>query len=264
MASKHFDTLFVILSLISASVWAVNKPTIYLPNSTMTFPPKTTFRWEHKKGNTKYLLEIDTIDTFSSSGKITSSKTCSATTSDRYLEKDIENLYLGCSNYFRVRAICNKDTSEWSNTRQFCITSKAIASSPNGAVDVAIPETLRWVYQSGFPKSVVEVDTTTSFSHPIVHADRTTPNSTWAYQSVSNLKYGTTYYWRMRNYHDRAATEWSDTLTFTTMQDPQPTPLQDNYNDNRNDNQTRKQVIDGRLYIIKDAKRYDATGFTRD
>jgi len=242
----------------------VKAPGVYIPNSTSTtkeYKAKEWFRWEYIASCTKYIIEIDTVATFTSDAKATYTYSNPINSSTAYLEKEIGNLYLGCFNYWHVQAVYKNDTSAWSNTHQFFTMSKAVATSPNGATDVEIPVTLKWEYQYGFPWSIIEVDTTTSFLQPVFHSDRETPNSTWNYQKVSSLKEGTTYYWRMCNYHQKDTTEWSEVLSFTTRA-PKPTLLDENVNanDNDNHNQARKVLINGQLYIIVDDKRYDATG----
>jgi len=257
---QKLNILVLILVYAQLCAGEVKVPSSYIPNSTSTakeYKAKEWFRWDYIASCIKYIIEIDTIATFTSDAKATYTYNNPSQSSTIYIEKEIGNLYLGCFNYWHVQAVYKNDTSAWSKTHQFFTMNKAVATSPNGATNVAIPVTLSWEYQYGLTYTIIEIDTTSDFTSPRV-INHETPNSTWAYHIVSTLKEGTTYYWRMKNCHSKDTTEWSDVLWFTTKT-PTPTSLNENVNENAN--QTKKILINGQLYIIKDDKQYDATGF---
>jgi len=244
-------------------MWAggVKVPSIYIPNDTSsskTYSPKQTFRWERIDGVTTYIIEIDTVATFTSEAKTQYTRTISASNKDAYVEKEYGNLYLGCFNYWHVKAVSKNDTSDWSKTHLFHTVSKAVALSPNGKTDVAIPVTLTWKYQYGTTNTIIEIDTTASFATAKV-IDREVPNETWAYQQQSNLLNSTTYYWRVKNYHLKDTTEWSEVMRFTTWAG-EVTRLDENENGNVNGNRARKVMKEGRMYIVMGEGRFDVLG----
>lgn len=198
----------------------IARPTLELINdsdATQNYYPKQTFKWKTTFGSTKYVVEIDTVEDFSSKAKCQYTYSDSEKSSDTYYSTTIGNLYLGCFNYWRVKAYNAKDSSEWSKTFRFHTLRKAKGSRPDGLTNAYTQQTLYWTYYTGLDKVIIELDTTASFNSPALRKINDSGSSSdYCYHTESNLYFGTTYYWRVKSYHAKDTTDWSAVLSFTT------------------------------------------------
>ena len=213
---------------INRSAWTEAREFITVSRVTLSSPndpeveyvyyPSLTLYWKNSIGSTSYKIEIDTVPTFDSPAILRYNQSSSYTNQESSLSQSVSNLMLGKMNYWRVRAYNDKDSSDWSIPMCFKTYNNAKGTAPADSLTNAYTQqTLRWECINGLPNVIIELDTTASFNSTL----KQTINE-WAYYSddasttVSQLLFGTTYYWRVRYYHSRDTTQWSKTRHFTT------------------------------------------------
>ncbi|MDD3890943.1 MAG: T9SS type A sorting domain-containing protein, partial [Bacteroidales bacterium] len=118
--------------------------------------------------------------------------------------------------YWRVRGLHVADTSDWSEVWSFTTNPLgATPSSPsNGSEnkDVSLLLSTNKVYGSTTIEYEVDIAPTFDSGQQQTYSHA----SSYSGQTVSNLQYGQTYYWRVRGLHDEDTSAWSDTWSFTT------------------------------------------------
>ena len=124
-------------------------------------------------------------------------------------------MFFGTTYYWRACAKSVNDTSEWSTTFNFTTKNTVICASPsNGAINRDIFITINWSGIFGNNGYMYQLDTTPSFSSPLFLQENTAANSSEA--GVSELFFGTTYYWRACAKSVNDTSDWSTTFNFTT------------------------------------------------
>ncbi|MCQ2286467.1 MAG: hypothetical protein MJZ76_06305, partial [Bacteroidales bacterium] len=178
-------------------------------NGSTTSGVSVNIYWNGISGNTHYDYQYDIVATFNSSYLVTGTKTSS------YSSASLTNLRYGQTYYWRVRARNANDTTVWTSAWKFTTPSTMTLSSPsNNSTLTTIAPTLYWNTISGSSNYDYEIDITPNFNSPsLIKGSKTSSyNST----SLSNLKYGTTYYWHVRARNAVDTTVWSATWQFTT------------------------------------------------
>ncbi|MCQ2348501.1 MAG: hypothetical protein MJZ65_04850 [Paludibacteraceae bacterium] len=188
------------------------------PEGTSNFYPKQDFTWKNSYGSTKYIIEIDTTNRFNSPALVRENYTCSQSNSDEKLYQTVSNLYMKCTTYWRVKAFNDNDSSEWSETARFNMISRAVAQSPKDLQNAKTTQSFEWKYQKGLNSVIIELDSTDRFDSPFKQTFKTFGSSqSDCYYSVSKLMFGQDYYWRVKGYHSKDTTEWSEPLYFHTF-----------------------------------------------
>ncbi len=132
-------------------------------------------------------------------------------TTDGYLHFDKEY-------FWRVRANHATDTSDWSEVRDFTTISTVQLTLPaNGAVDVGILPRLEWAQVTGVDGFQMQYNNTSNFNDPC--CEEFIDGSENFFQVIFILDKGTTYYWRCRTWKGADTTVWSDTWSFTTIEE---------------------------------------------
>ena len=166
--------------------------------------------WSNILGNTDYIFEVDTVQTFNSNLLI------SSTTSASDVREPTGALRFGTQYYWRVAATTVGDTSQWSIVRTFFTSDQINLSTPaNGSIDRDVTETLNWSSFAGITEYLFQVDTNSTFNSPLLFNRNST--SSFSASSVSNLRFGTTYYWRVAAVNSADTSMWSSFFTFTTL-----------------------------------------------
>ncbi len=189
----QFSTLTA-LTLTSPADSALNQ----LPNSILN--------WNYITSPISYDVEFDTSANFNSA-------LYQYASNDTISEFQTSELLFGTKYYWRARAHNAVDTSQWSATWNFTTLDNLNLTTPsNNASGIPSRVTLNWSYVSGTIGYNVRLDTSATYSSPWYSYYDVIPSNL----QVSNLYFGTTYYWSARAYHSKDTTSWSGDFKFTT------------------------------------------------
>jgi hypothetical protein len=175
-------------------------------------------------GSNYYEIELDTTSNFDSPLKQTLNAS-SYNSSYSYYYTSVSNLLYGTKYYWRARCAHSADTSCWSAVWNF--TTRAVPqlyNPSNNSTNMAVTQRLCVTQLSGSNYYEIELDTTYNFDSPLkqtLNASSYNSSYSYYYTSVSNLRYGTKYYWRARCAHSADTTGWSAVWNFTTRAVPQ-------------------------------------------
>ncbi len=178
--------------------------------------------WNSHTGVYYYDYELDTSSNFNSSEYRSGTNTyinSSSINSDT--EVYIENLLYGKTYYWRVRARNANDTSEWSVIANFTTKDIVNLTSPENESEQYTGVTLDWYAYENADFNEYQLDTTPLFNSPHMMTGENVYNNSSSYNNdtesyLTNLFFGTTYYWRVRARNTVDTTEWSLVYTFTT------------------------------------------------
>ena len=137
-----------------------------------------------------------------------------------YNYTSVSNLRYGTTYYWRVRARNSVDTTAWSTVWTFNTISPTLTlSTPSdGAQLSGVSTTLYWNPITGSTRYDWRCDTVPTFNSSALQSGYET--SSYNYTSISNLYYGTTYYWQVRARNSNDTTAWSTMWHFTTGDGP--------------------------------------------
>ncbi len=100
------------------------------------------------------------------------------------------------------------------------LTTPQLYSPSNNSTNMDVSQRLCVTKVSGANYYEIELDTTSNFNSPLkqtLNASSYNSSYSYYYTSVSNLLYGTKYYWRARCAHAADTTGWSAVWNFTTQ-----------------------------------------------
>ncbi|MBP5709862.1 MAG: fibronectin type III domain-containing protein [Bacteroidales bacterium] len=195
------------------SAWSFTTPaTVKLKNpadSTTISSLSQSIGWYTISGSTSYLYQYDTVPSFDSpylvKGSRSSSYSTASATSFRY-EKTI---------YWRIKACNSVDSSEWSATWRILTPGPVKLSSPTDSSTISgVTTTLSWNSLVSVSTYQYQYDTTPNFnSQYLVQGTR---SSSYTTMTAASLKFGATYYWRVRGWRSGDTTSWSKPWCFST------------------------------------------------
>ncbi|MFU8842990.1 MAG: T9SS type A sorting domain-containing protein [Bacteroidales bacterium] len=139
------------------------------------------------------------------------------------------DLLFGTIYYWRVRAIDNTGTSDWSETRHFTVFNKCEHVSPlNGAININPSHIISWKNKIGqalitgvtfYDWQVSPDEDFSTIKNSGTIADGNWVGTQQNYEATTSLlKFGTEYFWRVRTRHDIDTSDWSDAWSFTTKE----------------------------------------------
>lgn len=205
---KIYLSLFLTLSVIM--VWAA--PTIFTPelvaplNNQTGMAPNVTLDWDAVVGMPGLYYEVQLSD----DTLFTSPENFIAELS----RVEMSQLMFGDSYFWRVRAVDETGTSDWSEIRKFTVLIQTIIRTPaNGANKVIANVEIVWDKVTGVDAFDYQLDTTSTFDSPELR-NTTVPGSLNKF-ATSNLKFGLKYYLRIRARHAADTSLWSPTNSFT-------------------------------------------------
>ena len=198
-----------------SEVWSFTTcgaPTLSSPSDGYVYSSSVTptLQCTSLSGVGKYIFEWDTTATFSS-------PLCGSTVKTTY-STSIGPLKLGTTYYWHAR-ITNSDdsdTSSWSTVWSFTTGGSipTLASPSNGATAVRLRPTLDWNAVSSCDYYDYECDTTPQFNSPELQSGAIAAGTSEV--RLNQLRYGTTYYWRVRIRLNSDTSSWSTVWSFTT------------------------------------------------
>lgn len=206
---KIYLTLLTILAVITLKA----APDIYTPeltapenNATGIFP-NVLLDWDAVTGQLGlyYEINLDTTADFSNPVVYTTDET----------SYQMSLLHFGQTYFWRIRAVDNSATSEWSVVRNFTVINTVNIRKPsNDAANVAPNVAIIWTELPGATKVTYQLDTAQTFDSPMmtmVTVNNVDPFST----NASSLHFGQKYYLRMRASHSADTSEWTASRYFT-------------------------------------------------
>ncbi len=124
----------------------------------------------------------------------------------------LSELYFGTDYFFRIRGRHSEDMSSWSSVRYFTTIDKPVNLAPsNGATDQMLDVIVSWNEVPGTYEYIYELCNDPEFSY-----------SCTGYSDSNSFKpqgivFGETYYWHIKARHTADTTEWSNTWSFTVL-----------------------------------------------
>jgi hypothetical protein len=207
---KKTITIFIAI-LFAAYAFATDAPSNDSPvNGATNIGVQVTLDWSVITGNTGYIYQLDTVDTFDSAYIL------EGTSSVNSSNVTISNLYFGKTYYWRAAAKTAVDTSVWSTFSSFSTTSVFFNTSPsNGSVNQPVEVNIDWNAITGNSGYIYEIDTVDTFDSAYLLEGISSVNSSEI--NVYNLYFGKTYYWHAAAKNLVDTSEWSSTWNFTTI-----------------------------------------------
>lgn len=209
------------------SVWSDSKKFTTVASPTLTRPFNSDFlgdqaeldlQWESMGNGIRYQVMMDTTELFNSPLLIDTEVDTNALSQEDLLFRP---LY-----YWKVRAMTADDTSEWSETWKFTVLHPRLNLPQNNRTNISLEITsLNWNSIDGTDGYILQLDSFSDFRNPEEFTD-TVSNSFFHYffEKPEILTFQTKYYWRVKLYHAKDTSDWSDVWNFTTL--PRRAPVQ--------------------------------------
>lgn len=203
-----FFTLLIFITALNLSA----SPDIYTPqlvgpaNNAVNIFPDVDLDWNAVTGDLglHYEAQLDTTADFTNPTTFTTDVT----------KYKMSNLEFGRVYYWRVRAIDNSETSEWSETRSFTVTDIVTISRPtDNANNVDANVVIIWQRISGVTHFDLQFDTINTFDSPAM--TMTSVGGNLQTTTANALYFGKTYNLRMRARHATDTSAWSNIKVFT-------------------------------------------------
>ena len=187
-------------------------PTLASPsNGSTAVRLRPTLDWNAVSSCDYYDYECDTTPQFNSP-ELQSGAIAAGTSEVR-----LNQLRYGTTYYWRVRIRLNSDTSSWSTVWSFTTAGTIALTSPSNGSTLSrtIKPTLDWDYISDGDYYEYQYDLSPDFDSPaLVNGEIAVGTS--QIDITEPLRFGETYYWRVREYTAIDTTPWSETWSFNT------------------------------------------------
>lgn len=186
------------LNLVSPAIGATNQTT------------DCSIDWTGITGITGYQYMADTINTFNSA------VLQNGFTSSGSSITNLSNLFFGKHYYWKVRTFHLKDTSLWSDVRDFYTLDKLNLVSPAiGAINQTPDCSIDWTGVTGITGYQYMADTTNSFNSAVLQNGYTSSGN--SISNLNNLLFGKHYYWKVRAFNTNDTSAWSDVRDFYVL-----------------------------------------------
>ena len=177
-------------------------------NSAVNQMPNVLLNWEPVSGDfgLHYKIQIDKDSLFTNPIILTSAVTT----------VNAHELLFGKKYFWRVKAIDDSDSSNWSAVRNFTVINIVTLNLPdNGAKCQLLNVLLQWHSITGLTNYDYQIDTIINFNS--THLISGFVNGSAIGMSSSQLLYGTKYYWRIKARHSADTSLWSSVWSFATI-----------------------------------------------
>jgi len=122
------------------------------------------------------------------------------------------DLLFGEQYFWRMRTKHALATSEWSGARSFLVEPTVELDKPNdNATDQELDVQLKWKEYSDLVTYEIQIDEDAAFGSPVFLT------ASGIIVNAEQLKFGTTYNWRVRALHALDVSDWSDIRQFSTV-----------------------------------------------
>ncbi|MCF8364907.1 MAG: T9SS type A sorting domain-containing protein [Bacteroidales bacterium] len=173
------------------------------------------FKWKNKIGGNNltginfYQLQVDTSSaTFNN---VNANSIWNIFIAEGVFVYDLNYVYYGETMYWRMRAMHNNDTCDWSEVRSFTTDNEITLDKPNnGTINFGLAGDIEWDAFEGTFEYDYQVHNNASFNGALNYFVDSTEVPT------PQLRYGTTYYWHVRGKNFKDTTAWSEVWNFTT------------------------------------------------
>ena len=199
-----------------STVWSFTTggsiPTLASPsNGSTAVRLRPTLDWNAISSCDFYDYECDTTPQFNSSEL--QSGSIAVGTSEVWLNQ----LRYGTTYYWRVRIRLNSDTSSWSTVWRFTTAGAIALTSPSNGSTLSrtIKPTLDWDYINDGDYYEYQYDLSPDFDSPELSTGYVAVGTSEV-ELTEPLRFGETYYWRVREYTTIDTTPWSETWSFNT------------------------------------------------
>jgi len=199
------------------SAWSTVRKFTTLNNLTLAMPyngainqmPDVSLRSFNLTGISNYLFELDTTPMFDSFLYTLSYPGSNVP----FVETATTELLFGTKYFWRAKAKLGSSFSNWSNTWAFTTIDKVILSAPaDSSTSQSANITLKWKAIEGVTDYIVEIDTSTTFSHAV--SDTVVASSNQLVLAANTLLVNKRYYWRVKAMHAKDESGWSDRWSF--------------------------------------------------
>lgn len=185
---------------------ALNTPIQLFPeNAQLNLDTKVEFKWVNNESSYKYRLQLSNKPDFA----------------NLFIDSLIDNsdnitisgLAFNTSYYWRIRAITNTNSSNWSTVSRFRIklTSPKLTSPRNGRTDFSLYSSLKWELSNSKLNYRLQIANDETFENSII--DTVTGSNEYY---ISALIPMTKYYWRVCAFNDSLISNWSEIRHFVT------------------------------------------------
>ena len=187
-------------------------PTLSSPsNGATAVRLKPLLDWNTISSCDFYDYECDTTPQFNST-ELQSGAIAAGTSEVR-----LNQLRYGTTYYWHVRIRLNSDTSSWSPVWHFTTAETIALTSPSNGSTLSrtINPTLDWDYINDGDYYEYQYDLSPDFDSPELVSGKVAVGTSEV-ELTEPLRFGATYYWRVREYTSFDTTMWSATWHFTT------------------------------------------------
>ncbi|MDL2262490.1 T9SS type A sorting domain-containing protein [Bacteroidales bacterium OttesenSCG-928-I21] len=224
MIKRFFLCLAVLVVSFSITFADIVSPTLYSPDNNATSQDVSlSIRCYTIAGSNSYVFECDTSPQFNSS-LLYSGEVLHGSSSNSYRGVSLSNLLYGTKYYWRAKACHESDTSGWSPARDFTTRFYPAFYSPdNNATSQDVSLSINCYTIAGSNSYVFECDTSPQFNSSLLYSGEVlhgSSSNSYRGVSLSNLLYGTKYYWRAKACHESDTSGWSPARSFTTIPYP--------------------------------------------
>lgn len=169
----------------------------------------TLLDWDPVSGTIGYLYQYDTSPTFNTPNLFNG-------TINGISQVTLNALQFGVTYFWRVRAYHATDTSSYGATWSFTTLGTFSYIAPaNNSVNQAANVTLDWDALTGISGYIYQYDTSATFNSPILYTGTLGATSQI---NAANLRFNTTYFWRVRAFNSVDTTAWQQVWSFSTME----------------------------------------------
>ncbi|MDZ7717555.1 MAG: GLUG motif-containing protein [Balneolaceae bacterium] len=133
------------------------------------------------------------------------------------------NLENSTTYYWKVQGLNEAGSGEWSEVFSFSTIPESseivILTDPaDEAEDVPLRPLFEWNQADGADTYDLVVSPNGDFSDPVINESEITDTE---FQTTTELDFSTMYYWRVRGVNTGGAGDWSETFSFTTLDQPE-------------------------------------------
>ena len=212
--------VIILLLLINSPISAWDTPTQNSPvNGSQTWN-FIELNWSPVFYSDSYQVQFDTSSSFNSLMLMDSTIAYVDTTGFSDTHVEFSNLYFGTTYFWRVRAIAVGDTSSWSAVWNATTRDEVILSAPTQTSNIDVTVLLDWDAHIGVDYYDYQIDTSSNFNSPQLLSGidiyfSELNNSFDTEQQMGNLRYGASYFWRVRARNSIDTSAWTVGSFFT-------------------------------------------------